>query len=104
MRRRLAPAYRDAAGRGAVRAPATGVPPPLASLVVAALDQGVVVLDREERAILVNPAAREMGVLDADTLSFPALVGVARRSLESGAHLTATVDLPIGRLGREPIA
>jgi two-component system sensor histidine kinase SenX3 len=77
---------------------------PLASLVVEALDAGVVVLDREERAVLVNPAARTMGILDADTLAFPALVSLARKSMESGELLTASIDLPIGRLGREPIA
>ena len=77
---------------------------PLAPLVVEALEQGVVVLDREERAVLVNPAARAMGVLDADRLAFPQLVDVARRSMDGGWHVAATVDLPIGRLGREPIA
>ncbi|MDT4900934.1 MAG: two-component system, OmpR family, sensor histidine kinase SenX3, partial [Pseudonocardiales bacterium] len=77
---------------------------PLASLVVEALDHGVVVLDREERAVLVNPAARGMGILDVDTLVFPGLVGLARKSLETGEHLTASIDLPMGRLGREPIA
>jgi two-component system sensor histidine kinase SenX3 len=79
-------------------------PAPLASLVVEALDHGVVVLDRDERAVLVNPAARAMGILDVDTLSFPALVSIARKSIESGEHITASVDLPMGRLGREPIA
>lgn len=77
---------------------------PLASLVVEALDHGVIVLDREERAVLVNPAARSMGVLDVDTLAFPGLLSIARKSLDTGEHLTMTVDLPIGRLGREPIA
>ncbi|MGI8678365.1 MAG: sensor histidine kinase [Jatrophihabitans sp.] len=79
-------------------------PQPLASLVVEALDHGVIVLDREERAVLVNPAARAMGILDVDTLAFPGLISVARRSLETGEGFTASVDLPIGRLGREPIA
>jgi two-component system sensor histidine kinase SenX3 len=77
---------------------------PLASLVVEALDSGVVVVNRDERAVLVNPAARAMGILDVDTLSFPAVTMLVRRALESGEHLTASVDLPMGRLGREPIA
>lgn len=85
-------------------APRPGIDQPLASLVVEALDHGVVVLDREERAVLVNPAARAMGILDIDTLAFPGLVSVARKSLESGEPYSASVDLPIGRLGREPIA
>ena len=54
--------------------------------------------------MLVNPAARAMGILDVDTLAFPGLVSIARKSIESGEHLTASVDLPMGRLGREPIA
>jgi two-component system sensor histidine kinase SenX3 len=77
---------------------------PLASLVVEALDHGVVVVDRDERAVLVNPAARAMGILDVDTLAFPGLVSIARKSIESGEHITDSVDLPMGRLGREPIA
>jgi two-component system sensor histidine kinase SenX3 len=77
---------------------------PLASLVVEALDHGVVVVDRDERAVLVNPAARAMGILDVDTLAFPGLVSIARKSIETGEHITDAVDLPIGRLGREPIA
>ena len=64
----------------------------------------MVVVDREERAVLVNPAARAMGILDVDTLAFPGLVSIARKAMESGEHLTASVDLPMGRLGREPIA
>jgi two-component system sensor histidine kinase SenX3 len=89
--------------------PSTPDPPrrrtqPLSSLVVEALDHGVIVIDREERAVLVNPAARSMGVLDVDTLAFPDLMALARRSLQTGEHVTASVDLPIGRLGREPIA
>ena len=77
---------------------------PLASLVVEALDHGVVVVDRDERAVLVNPAARAMGILDVDTLAFPGLVSIARKSIETGEHVTGSVDLPMGRLGREPIA
>jgi two-component system sensor histidine kinase SenX3 len=77
---------------------------PLASLVVEALDHGVVVIDRDDRAVLVNPAARMMGILDVDRLSFPELAGLASHARGRGAILTSLVDLPIGRLGREPIA
>ena len=104
-RRRGNPA--DAATGPAPTAPGPAARPAtssLASLVVEALDHGVVVVDREERAVLVNPAAAPMGVLDGDTLAFPDLVSLARRSLETGDYLTRHVDLPIGRLGREPIA
>jgi two-component system sensor histidine kinase SenX3 len=77
---------------------------PLSALVVEALHQGVVVIDREERAVLVNPAARAMGVLDVDRLAFGELVEVARAVLDGGALPVTSIDLPIGRLGREPIA
>ena len=77
---------------------------PLAALVVEALNHGVIVLDREERAVLVNPAARSMGILDVDTLAFPELVSTTRKTLETGEQICTSIDLPIGRLGREPIA
>jgi two-component system sensor histidine kinase SenX3 len=77
---------------------------PLSALVVEALRQGVVVIDREERAVLVNPAARAMGVLDVDRLAFDELVEVVRAVLDGGALPVTSIDLPIGRLGREPIA
>ena len=76
----------------------------LTSSVVEALDVGVVVVDRDERAVLVNPAARVMGVLEIDSLAFPSLESIVRRAIENGERVTHTVDLPMGRLGREPIA
>jgi two-component system, OmpR family, sensor histidine kinase SenX3 len=77
---------------------------PLSSLVVEALDHGVVVLDRDARAVLVNPAARAMGVLDVDRLIFPELSDLALKCRDNAAIVSGTVDLPLGRLGREPIA
>jgi two-component system, OmpR family, sensor histidine kinase SenX3 len=77
---------------------------PLPGLVLEVLDHGVVVVDRDERAILVNPAARAMGVLEADRLAFPELVTLCRRCLDSGKQVSGSIDLPIRRLGREPIA
>ncbi|HEU5265322.1 MAG TPA: ATP-binding protein [Jatrophihabitans sp.] len=77
---------------------------PLASLVVEALDHAVAVVDRDEFVVLVNPAARAMGILDADTLAFPGLVNIARRAIDTGERVSGSVDLPMGRLGREPIA
>jgi two-component system sensor histidine kinase SenX3 len=77
---------------------------PLASLVVEALDHGVAVVDRDEYVILVNPAARAMGILDTDTLAFPGLVNFVRRAIDAGVRVSGSVDLPMGRLGREPIA
>jgi len=78
--------------------------PPIASALVEAITVGVVVIDREERAVLVNPAARAMGIIDVDTLAFPKLVEIARECFDTHAPVTATADLPIKRLGREPIA
>ena len=77
---------------------------PLASLLVEAMSNGVVVVDREERAVLVNPAARAMGIIDVDALAFPRLVELTRECFDTGETITATADLPIDRLGREPIA
>ena len=77
---------------------------PIASLMVEAITHGVVVLDREERPILVNPAARAMGVISADALTFPRLVEIVRSCFDSGEYVLVTADLPIDRLGREPIA
>ncbi|MGI8759928.1 MAG: sensor histidine kinase [Jatrophihabitantaceae bacterium] len=99
-------------GRGRAAAPPLASEPPrrsipqlpsLASLVVAALDQGVVVVDADERVVLVNPAAREMDVVDVDRLAFQALTALVTRARAEG-RLTAAVELPIVRLGREPIA
>ena len=76
----------------------------LSSLVVEALDQGVVVVDAEDRVVLLNPAARAMNIIDVDRLTFPDLVELADRARAQAQHLHRTVDLPIGRLGREPIS
>jgi two-component system sensor histidine kinase SenX3 len=77
---------------------------PLSSLVVEALDQGVIVLDAEDRVVLLNPAARAMGVVDVDRLAFADLTELADRVREMKAYQRRVIDLPIGRLGREPIA
>jgi two-component system sensor histidine kinase SenX3 len=77
---------------------------PMSSLVVEALDQGVIVLDAEDRVVLLNPAARAMNLVDIDRLGFPDLTELADRARSTGNHQSRTIDLPIGRLGREPIA
>jgi two-component system sensor histidine kinase SenX3 len=86
------------------RPPRWHVTQPLAALVVEALDEGVVVLDRDDRVVLLNPKARAMSVVDVDRVSFPALLDAATRARESGRAVLRMVDLAIGRLGREPIA
>lgn len=77
---------------------------PLSSLVVEALDQGVIVLDAENRVVLLNPAARAMRLVDVDRLAFADLTELADRVRATKQHQRCIVDLPIGRLGREPIA
>lgn len=77
---------------------------PLSSLVVEALDQGVIVLDADDRVVLLNPAARAMNIVDTDRMSFPDLAELADRARDASMHQSRTIDLPIGRLGREPIS
>ena len=76
----------------------------LASRVLAVLPSAIVVVDRDERAILVNPAARAMGVLNADRLVVTELQELVRLAITSGQPIDRDVDLPLGRLGREPVA
>ena len=60
-------ARRRAPVAAAPERPASPVPT-LSAAVIDALGTGVVVLDRDERLRLVNPAARRMGVLSGDRL------------------------------------
>lgn len=76
----------------------------LASLVLEVLGHGVVVVDRDERVVVVNPSARAMGVLSADRLAFPELSSLLRAATDSGRPVTGSADLPLGRLGKGPIA
>jgi two-component system, OmpR family, sensor histidine kinase SenX3 len=73
-----------------------------------ALRVGVLVLDSEDRAVLVNPAAKEMGLLRAGTTVGGApvahtvvrtLAGQARRT---GTRREVELDLPRGN-GRDPL-
>ena len=45
-----------------------------------------------------------MDIVDVDRLAFPDLAELADRARDTGSHQSRTIDLPIGRLGREPIA
>jgi two-component system, OmpR family, sensor histidine kinase SenX3 len=72
--------------------------------IVEVLNHGVVVVDRDERLVLANPAARAMGILTTDRLAFDELSLLARASTDTFAIVHGAVDLPLGRLGREPIA
>jgi two-component system, OmpR family, sensor histidine kinase SenX3 len=76
----------------------------LADQVIEVLGHGVVVVDRDERVMLVNPAARAMGVLAGDRIAFDELTRLVRAATDRGVPVHGAVDLPMGRLGREPIA
>lgn len=78
--------------------------PALSSLVVEALDIGVVVIDADERVVLLNPAARAMDVVNVDRIAFDPLRAIAAQARQGNAQLCWAVDLPLNRLGREPIA
>jgi two-component system sensor histidine kinase SenX3 len=78
--------------------------PSLSSHVIAELGTGVLVLGADDRVVLVNPAARAMDVVELDQLSFEPMLELAHRVRSHGGPVSANVDLPIGRLGREPIA
>jgi two-component system sensor histidine kinase SenX3 len=76
----------------------------LASLVLQVLDQGVVVLDRDERAVLANPAARAMGLLSVDSLAVAEFGEVVRKAIITESAVQGAAELPLGGLGREPVA
>ena len=99
----LLAARRRAPVAAAPKRPASPVPA-LSAAVIDALGTGVVVLDRDERLRLVNPAARRMGVLSGDRLDVPDLVELTRTVIREARSTHAEIRLPAGRLGREPIA
>jgi two-component system, OmpR family, sensor histidine kinase SenX3 len=100
-------AARRAGRRPAPPADTTPAPPKpdtiLPGQLLEVLGNGVVVLDRDERVILVNPAARAMGVLATDRLAFDELSRLMRICTDRKVTVHGAVDLPMGRLGREPI-
>ena len=100
-------AARRAARRPAPPAETTPVPTKpdtiLPGQLLEVLGNGVVVVDRDERVVLVNPAARAMGVLATDRLAFDELNRLMRACTDRKVTVHGAVDLPMGRLGREPI-
>jgi two-component system sensor histidine kinase SenX3 len=78
--------------------------PSLSSHMIAELDNGVLVLDADDRVVLINPAARAMDVIDFEQLSFEPMLELVSRARATGEQVSEQVELPIGRLGREPIA
>ena len=75
-----------------------------ASLVLEVLEQGVVVVDRDERALLANPAARAMGLIVADRLVVTELNELVRKAIANETAVQGATELPLGGLGREPVA
>ncbi len=76
----------------------------LPGLVLEVLAHGVVVVDRDERVVIANPAARTMGLLAGDRLAFADLSELVRTAMDDGSVVYGSADLPLGRLGREPVA
>ena len=65
----------------------------LAPQVLGALDGGIVVVDRDEIALLANQRARELRVVHEDRLTLPVLRSLVRRVTDSGIPASATIDL-----------
>ncbi len=78
--------------------------PSISSHIIAELENGVIVLDGDDRVVLVNPVARSMDVIDYDQLSFEPMLELVHRARLMGEQVAESIELPIGRLGREPIA
>lgn len=71
----------------------------LTDRVITVSHHGVVVVDRDEFVVLVNPAARELGVVERDQLAVPQLVSLVRQVLATTATQaddTVTLDLEPG--------
>ena len=76
----------------------------LASRALSVLDVGVVVLDRDETAILANPVARRMRVVDGDRLTLPVLSELVRSVTDTGAADSVTLDLSTPGRGPEHVS
>ena len=69
--------------------------------VVGALGEGVVVVNRDDEVLLVNPAARALGAVVGDRLAHEDLRRMAYQAINGAAVTTGSVELPRGYLGRE---
>jgi two-component system, OmpR family, sensor histidine kinase SenX3 len=84
-------------------APAAGRPDePLPERIIDVLRHGVVVVDRDERVLIANPAAEAMGVTAGDRLAVPELSGLVRQVTDTGAAAESDLDLTSTRAGRGP--
>jgi two-component system, OmpR family, sensor histidine kinase SenX3 len=70
--------------------------------IITVLRHGVVVVDREERVVIANPAAYAMGVIAGDRLAFPELLRVAREATDSSGHEYRELDFANARTPRGP--
>jgi two-component system sensor histidine kinase SenX3 len=68
-------------------------PAALSQRVLAALDLGVVVVDRDEYAVFANPVAQKLKVVDADRLALPELSELVRQVTDSGRPDSVLIDL-----------
>ena len=87
-----------------------GTPAGLCRKIVDSLRVGVVVLDPADRPVLINPAARALGLLRAGTkpgtvAAHPVVRTLAGQVRRSGVRREVELDLPRGRdgAGQEPL-
>jgi len=100
--RRASPAARaGAASAGPLTAAVSGG---LARRMIEVVRHGALVVDRSGEVVLANTAARSMGVVRGGRVSVPDLCAVADGARAAGEPRRLVVDLPGGRIGREPIA
>ncbi len=99
-----------ALGRHPARAPVLPAPLPavstatLARRMLEVIRHGAVVVDGSGDVVLANAAARSMGVVRAGRLAVDDLRRLAEAARADDEQRQLVVDLPGGRLGREPIA
>ena len=78
--------------------------PGLAAAALDALQHGAMVVDRDNDAVICNPAGRAMGLLRGDQLALPELRELADKARRSGRPEQTEVRLLHGWLAREPLA
>lgn len=109
--RAAAGAYREGGSSGGDRRPAiaedVGTAEALCPKIIHSLRVGIVVLDPDDRLVLVNPAARAMGLLRAGeapgtVIPHPVVRSLAGQVRHGGVRREVEVDLPRGRGGRAP--
>jgi two-component system, OmpR family, sensor histidine kinase SenX3 len=95
---------RQAVAQPPVRTPSAAEAGVLARRMLEVIRHGAVVVNAANEVVLSNAAARGMGVVRAGRLAVDDLWRLADRARLDGEGRRLGVDLPGGRLGREPIA